>query len=45
MDNNIINKMTFEELKEGYEIITGCDNVDEFTEEELREYMAEAMAE
>lgn len=45
MNNNIINEMTFEQLKEGYAIITGCDNVEDFTEEELRAYMAEAMAE
>lgn len=38
-------KMSLEELKKGYELITGCDNVDEFTEEELRTYMAEAMTE
>lgn len=36
-------KMSFEELKKGYELITRCDNVDEFTEEELCAYMAEAM--
>lgn len=37
-----INTMSFEELKKGYRIITGLDNVEEFTEEELREYIREA---
>ena len=37
-----INTITYDELKEGYRIITGLDNVEEFTEEELREYMRNA---
>lgn len=30
---------TLEELKKGYEIITGLDNVEEFTSESLYNYM------
>ena len=34
---------TIEEIKRGYEIITGLDNHDEFTEEELVFYVLNAM--
>lgn len=37
------NEYTFEEIKEGYKIITGLDNIDEFTEEELVFYVLDAM--
>lgn len=36
---------TIEELREEYEGLTGCDNVDEFTDKELVEYMLEAYEE
>lgn len=36
---------TIEELREEYENLTGCDNVDEFTDEELIIYMLEAYKE
>lgn len=36
---------TIEELREEYENLTGCDNVDELTDNELFEYMLEAYKE
>ena len=36
---------TIEELREEYEDLTACDNVDEFTDEELVAYMLEAYKE
>ena len=42
-----IYSLPIEELRKGYEIITGLDNLDEEfkTEEELRQYMVKAMHE
>lgn len=33
---------SIEELRIGYKIITGCNNIDEFTDEELYQYMLNA---
>ena len=37
--------LTIEQLREGYRVITGLDNDNEFTDGELYEYMLEALAE
>ena len=34
-----------EDLRKGYRVITGLDNDDEMTDEEIKEYMREAMEE
>lgn len=38
-------KLTITELREGYAIITGCNNGDELSDEELYLYMLEACEE
>lgn len=37
--------LTIEELREGYRIIIGLDNDEDFTDEELYQYMLEALYE